>query len=471
MRSLSARLLISVSLLLVFFFGATIVVLDAAFREAGEQAQEDILDGQLMALIAEAEPNARGELEMPVDLREPRFGNLGSGLYGALYDDGDKPVWTSRSSLGLNVPYGRVLEPGTPKFSRLQLPDGTPLMSLSLAVQWELNDGELKPYTFNVAQSLDSFNAQVAIFRRQLFTWFAAVALIMLFSISLVMRGLLRPLRQVETEITEVEEGRRKNLSDDYPTELTSVARNMNLLIGSERARSERYRNTLDNLAHSLKTPLAAIRALLTEEQSGELAARIESQIERMNDIVRYQLRKPATIHTESLGVVSVDVLHEVQRLEEGLSKVYSEKAPAIELDVAPGMRFRGETGDFLEVAGNLLDNACKWCKGRVRLTVRPVDPSNADDSGMQLSVEDDGPGIPEEAADALLKRGMRLDESAPGHGIGLAVVKDIAASYGGDIRIARSALGGAALTVTIPPKSAAAAAQTAPRQAASGPS
>ena len=216
MSSLSARLLISVTLLLVLFFGATIVVLDSAFREAGEQAQEDILDGMLMALIAEAEPNTKGELEMPIELREPRFGNLGSGLYGALYDNTGNPVWTSRSSLGLNVPYGPSPAPGTNRFSRLRLEDGTPLMSLSLAVQWELNNGELRPYTFNVAQSLDSFNAQVARFRQQLFTWFAAVAVIMLSSISFVMRGLLRPLRQIESEIREVEEGRRQALSDGY---------------------------------------------------------------------------------------------------------------------------------------------------------------------------------------------------------------------------------------------------------------
>jgi len=449
MSSLSARLLISVSLLLVFFFGVTIVVLDSAFREAGEQAQEDILDGMLMMLIAEAEPNSRGELEMPLDLREPRFGNLGSGLYGALFDDRDTPVWTSQSSLGLNVPYGPSPDPGANLFSRLRLEDGTPLMSLSLAVQWELNDGELKPYTFNVAQSLDSFNAQVARFRRQLFTWFAAVAVIMLISISFVMRGLLKPLRQVESEISEVEEGKRQVLSDDYPTELTSVARNMNILIGSERARSERYRNTLDNLAHSLKTPLAAIRAVLSEQPANDMTERVETQIERMNDIVRYQLRKPATIHTETVGVVSVPVSDEVTRLVEGLSKVYRDKHPEFELDVTEGMRFHGETGDFLEVAGNLLDNACKWCRGRVKLTIHPL---RQDGGGMRLTVEDDGPGIPEQAADALLQRGTRLDESAPGHGIGLAVVKDIAASYGGDVTIADSDLGGAAITVTIAP-------------------
>jgi two-component system sensor histidine kinase PhoQ len=444
MSSLSARLLISVTLLLVLFFGATIVVLDSAFREAGEQAQEDILDGMLMALIAEAEPNSRGELEMPLELREPRFGNLGSGLYGALFDNSDSPVWTSRSSLGLNVPYGSSPNPGTSRFSRLRLEDGTPLMSLSLAVQWELNDGELKPYTFNVAQSLDSFNAQVASFRQQLFTWFAAVAVIMLSSISFVMRGLLKPLRQVESEISEVEEGRRQTLSDDYPTELTSVARNMNLLIGSERARSERYRNTLDNLAHSLKTPLAAIRAVLSERESNEMTERVETQIERMNDIVRYQLRKPATIHTETLGVAAVPIAGELTRLVEGLAKVYSDKNPQIELDVSEGIRFHGETGDFLEVSGNLLDNACKWCKREVRLTVRPLVEGNVESGGMQLTVEDDG------------QRGTRLDENTPGHGIGLAVVKDIAASYGGDVNIGKSDLGGSAITVTIAPPTAA---------------
>ena len=348
--SLSTRLLISVSVLLLFFFGATIAVLDTAFREAGEQAQEDILDGQLMALLAAAEPNIYGELEMPVDLHEVRFSNLDSGLYGELLDDSDEPVWRSRSSLGLQVPYGESPAFGTHQFSRVRLEDGTPLMALSLAVEWELSDGELRPYTFNVAESLDSFNAQLARFRRQLFGWFAAVALIMLFSISLLMRGVLRPLRKIEEEISDIESGKRQELSDGYPTELTGVARNMNVLVGSERARSERYRNTLDNLAHSLKTPLAAIRAVLGEQQPSDGSNRIQAQIDRMNDIVRYQLRKPATYASESIAVVAVDIDTDLHRLVDGLRKVYKEKNPDITLDVAPGTKFRGDSGDFLEL-------------------------------------------------------------------------------------------------------------------------
>ena len=296
--------------------------------------------------------------------------------------------------------------------------------------------------------SLDSFNAQVARFRRQLFTWFGAIAIILLFSMSLLMRGILRPLRQIEREIGEVEQGARQSLSEDFPSELSGVARNMNVLIGSERARSERYRQTLDNLAHSLKTPLAAMRSVLTQQKSPKLTDQLEPQIEQMTEIVRYQLRKPAATASDAIGATPVAMEAEIGRLVDGLGKVYNEKNPTIDMSITEDAEFRGDTGDFLELAGNLLDNACKWCNSRVSLTIRPV---NAE-GGLHLTVDDDGPGIPEDAAEALLQRGTRLDESAPGHGIGLAVVRDIAESYGGEVSIDSSPFGGALITVVIPP-------------------
>ncbi len=449
MSSLSARLLVSVSVLLLLFFGATVIVLDTAFRTAGEQARRDILDGHLMQLLAAANPNDEGALSFPPDLHEERFNSIGSGLYGELRDDGGELVWRSRSALGLAIPQGGFPQLGARVFARESLDDGTPLLTLSLAVQWEFPDGELKPYLFKVAESLDSFNAQVAEFRGQLVGWFAAIALIMLLSISILMRGLLRPLRQIETEIAEIEEGNRASLSEKFPTELTGVARNMNLLIDNERARSDRYRHTLDNLAHSLKTPLAAMRALTADGASSpELQGRFDEQIGRMDEIVRYQLRKPAATAADNLVLGPVPVAQEVERLVNGLRKVYHDKQPEIDADVSPAASFRGDTGDFLELAGNLLDNACKWCKGKVSITVRP----SADSGGMRLAVDDDGPGIPEDAAETLLERGTRLDEATPGHGIGLAIVRDIAKSYGGSLTIGRSTLGGARFTVDIPP-------------------
>lgn len=456
MRSLSSRLLVSVSVLLLIFFGATIAVLDTAFSEAGEQARRDILDGHLVALLAAAEPDDEGDLKLPERLREPRFESIGSGLYAELRDTDSDVLWRSRSALGLEIPTGITPEPGNHLFARESLEDGTPLLTLSLTVQWEFSDDEFKPYVFKVAESLDSFNAQVAGFRRQLFGWFAAVALTMLLAFSMLLRGLLKPLRQIETEITEIEEGKRTSLSGEFPTELTGVARNMNLLIDSERARSDRYRYTLDNLAHSLKTPLAAMRALLQDGQKGGFSSRFNEQIDRMDEIVRYQLRKPAASAADNLVLKPVEVEKEVSRLVEGLRKVYRDKQPAFDVSVASGMQFRGDTGDFLELAGNLLDNACKWCDKRVRISVVPSVGGSGVASGMVLTVSDDGPGIPKDAADALLQRGMRLDESTPGHGIGLAVVKDIARSYGGQLAISQSALGGAEIMVSIPPVSSA---------------
>lgn len=450
MASLSARLLISVSLLLLVFFGATIVLLDTAFRQAGEQAQQNILDGHLMSLLAAAEPNAAGELEMPPDLPEERFASPGSGLYAELRDSRGTTVWRSRSSLGLDLPYPAPTVQGEQQYSRVAPADGDELMALSLAVAWELPGGELEPYTFSVAESLDTFHAQIAAFQKQLFGWFAAVAILMLFAISLVMRGILRPLRQIEREIGEIEEGRRQSLSEAFPSELHGVALNMNALIGSERARSDRYRHTLDNLAHSLKTPLAAIRSILAEHPQSDLSGRIDAQVERMNDIVRYQLRKPARHAAEGFGVASVAIEREVARLVDGLSKVYTEKNPRIGIDIAPGVVFRGDSGDFLELVGNLLDNACKWCRQRVELRIRPAATEQGRSAGIELVVSDDGPGIPEEVSDLLLQRGMRLDETAPGHGIGLAIVKDVAASYGGTVSVDRSELGGARITVLI---------------------
>jgi len=452
MSSLSARLLISVSVLLLFFFGVTIVVLDTAFRSAGEQGREDVLDGHLMALLAAAEPTDQGALAMPADLHDPRLSSIGSGLYAEIQNADSVVGWRSKSALGHELPFEGTSSDGSRLFRKASLSDGTPLLTLSLSVQWEFPDGELKPFVFRVAESLDSFNAQVAKFRQQLFGWFAAVALVMLLAISALLRGMLRPLRQIETEIWAIEEGERQSLSARYPTELRGVARNMNLLIDSERARSDRYKATLDNLAHSLKTPLAAMRALLNQGLPEKFSGRFDEQIERMDEIVRYQLRKPATLATKNLVLTQVSVAKEVDRLVDGLRKVYHDKEPVIETAIDDGIQFRGEKGDFLELAGNLLDNACKWCESRVRITICQAVGETGTKSGLVLSVADDGPGIPADAAEALLQRGTRLDESTPGHGIGLAVVQDIAHSYGGQLSIQKSDLGGADITVTISP-------------------
>jgi two-component system sensor histidine kinase PhoQ len=179
-------------------------------------------------------------------------------------------------------------------------------------------------------------------------------------------------------------------------------------------------------------------------------ADKFNEQIDRMDEIVRYQLRKPASAAGKNLLLAPVRIREETERLVDGLGKVYRDKAPDIDVSIDGRASFRGDTGDFLEMAGNLVDNACKWCRHEVRVTIKP-----AGESGLILTVADDGPGVPPEAREALLERGMRLDEKTPGHGIGLAIVRDIAESYGGHLAIQGSDLGGAQFTITIPPPGA----------------
>ena len=196
--------------------------------------------------------------------------------------------------------------------------------------------------------------------------------------------------------------------------------------------------------------PRAAVRALLQQEAPASYADRCNEQIDRMDEIVRYQLRKPAASQVDKFAFAQVPVAREVERLADGLRKVYHDKQPQIEVEVTDGLQFRGDSGDFLEIAGNLLDNACKWCRKHVRISVRAAD-STASGQGMVLTVADDGPGVPADSADALLQRGTRLDEKTPGHGIGLAVVKELAESYGGHLEIGQADLGGAEFRVTVP--------------------
>ncbi|HKL61717.1 MAG TPA: ATP-binding protein [Woeseiaceae bacterium] len=448
-QSLRLRVLVSGTLLLLVFFGLIVGVLDSAFRSAALEAERDLLDSRMIMLLAAAEPADGNTLVLPVDLPEPLFGSPGSGLYGALVRRGDGAVWRSDSAIGIDIPWGAAPATGERSFRRIELADGTPLLALSMGIDWEFPDGTVHAYIVHVAAGLDSLNAQVASFRRQLLVWFGLVAALLLASLALLLRWLLRPLAQIESEITEIEAGERPAMSAGYPAELAGVARNLNQLIDSERARAERHRRTLQDLAHSLKTPLAAMRSLL-EGEGGRGA--LDDQVARMEEIVRYQLAKPLAGTGATLGTEPVPVAPELGKLADGLQKVYRDRGLRCELDVEPGLRFYGDRGDLLELAGNLMENAHKWGESRVRVSATRAADGVSPRQGMVLTVEDDGPGIPDGGESSLLERGRRLDESKPGQGIGLSVVVELADAYRGGVEVARSDLGGARVTVRLPP-------------------
>jgi two-component system sensor histidine kinase PhoQ len=453
-RSLSARLLASVSLLLIVFFGITIAVLYLMFRDWREQALRDQLEVRLLALISASEEDAEGGLQPTPQLAETRFRNPSSGLYGEILRADGYPSWRSNSLTGTGLEFPHDLKAGERRFIELRRGDGAPVLALSMGILWESDDGRRRSFVYSVAEDLEPYYAQLEQFRDRLFGWFAVLMLILLGALAALLRQGLSPLRRVEKEIEAIEAGRLMEVSSGYPRELLGVTTNLNTLLRIERERLARYRNTLGNLAHSFKTPLAVMRNLLSSQQARDfpLAEQLQEQVSRMDDIVKYQLRRAAASAGSGLATAPVDVYEVLSGLRGALLKVYAERGLACDLRVADGCLFFGDREDLTEIAGNLLDNAFKWARTQVRLTADRIESATSRRHGLRLIVEDDGPGIPEAERARVFERGARLDERVSGQGIGLSVVRELVQLNRGTLTMGESALGGARIEVRLEP-------------------
>lgn len=450
MKSLRLRLLALTSLFLVISFAALGGVIDRSFVAALEQAQRDLLDSQIITLLAVAEPEG-DSLVLPPDMPEVRLNSPGSGLYANIRRADGTVLWRSGSALALDVtPPTALPDAGQRVFARQSTAEGEVLQALTLGIFWQFDDDSSAYFALEVAESRASLDAQMRGFRGQLYAAFALISVALLVSVALVLSWLLRPLGLIEREIEHIESGQIEGLSGEYPSELSGVARNLNTLLDSEAKRATRYQQTLANLAHSLKTPLAAAQNLLAGRNDDR---ELSQQLDRMQDIVRYQLARPAAAGGRMVGRGSVAVFPEIIALLDGLDKVYRGKGVSAEIDSDESLEFYGDKGDLVELLGNLLDNAYKWSQSRVLVTAHAL-PFTAPQRkpGILLRIDDDGPGIPAEQSAAVTERGTRLDEATPGTGIGLAVAADLVGLYGGALSIESSDLGGARVSVTIPP-------------------
>ncbi len=447
MHSLSRRLLLSVSVSLVAFFGVTIFVLDAAFRDVSERSMETLLDAQIVALIASAEQRPDGSFE-PRRQLDTRLTNPGSGLYAQIRSTapGDVP-WRSPSAAGTFVDFGPSLAAGQTRSFRSRAQQGEVAIA-SRGISFEDESREKHDLTVAVATSLAPYNEQLWSFRRRLFGLFFGLTLALLATLGVLLRWVLSPVRRLEKEITAVEEGTREALGGGYPRELSGVATNLNTLLLGERNRLVRYRDTLGNLAHSLKTPLAVMRSTLHGVQA-EPSRVLGGEIDRMTDIIEHQLKRAAS-GGALLGQAPLEVEPIVTELRAALFQVYSRKDLSIALSVRPGSHFVGDRGDLMELLGNVIDNACKWCTGQVRVTI-DIDAGAEPKRRLTVVVEDDGPGISESDRARVLERGVRADEKVPGHGLGLAMVRDTVDLYGGRLVLEQSDLGGARVSLALP--------------------
>lgn len=254
----------------------------------------------------------------------------------------------------------------------------------------------------------------------------------------------LRPIEELAKEVRELEEHHRENLNPATTRELTSLVRNLNRLLKSERERYDKYRTTLTDLTHSLKTPLAVLQSTLRSLRSEKLSVSdaepvMLEQISRISQQIGYYLHRASM--RGSSGLLSRE-LHPVapllDSLTSALNKVYQRKGVNISLDISPEISFVGEKNDFMEVIGNLLDNACKYCLEFVEVSARQTDES------VHIIIEDDGPGIPLSKREVVFDRGQRADTLRPGQGVGLSVAREIVEQYDGQILTGESLLGGA---------------------------
>ncbi|MCP5426599.1 MAG: hypothetical protein H6970_16250 [Gammaproteobacteria bacterium] len=446
--SLRTRLLIAASGVLLAFLGLTGLALDQAFRDSSMVAVHDRLQAQVYMLLGSADLSASGQLALPEALPEARFGMPGSGLYARVMDRDGQVIWRSASLLGLSLPVpSSLLIPGQFVFEPIDASDGTSLFSLNFTVSWEVTTSTYRYYTFQVAETQRGFDDQVAGFRRSLGGWLLASGLVLLLGQGIMLGWSLRPLRQVAHEVREIETGRQTELIGAYPVELRLLTESLNALIHHSQAQLERYRHAVGDLAHSLKTPLAVLRGAV-EAPSTDLAETVREQVERMNRTVEYQLQRAAVSGRIALAA-PLQVATTVRKVVEALRKVYEQKQLRWHSEIDETALFYGDEGDLLEILGNLADNACKWA--RTRVIVRARRETGPDSTLCLLEVEDDGPGIPVEQRSLLLQRGARADPSVAGHGIGLAIVRDIVEeAYLGKLEIDQGRLGGALLRVRL---------------------
>ncbi|HAS51505.1 MAG TPA: hypothetical protein DCS21_07105 [Gammaproteobacteria bacterium] len=444
MHSLRSRLLIAGSVVLAAFLGLTGLTLDRAFQDSARSAVQERLQAQIYLLLGAVDVDAFNRLTLPQALPEARFSTPDSGLYADVMDAPGNLVWRSPSLLGRALPFfPAVRNPGDTQFAPLESADGDLLFLLAFTVSWEVAPGQYQLYTFRVAEDQANFREQLWSFRRSLWGWLLAATAVLLTVQGLILHWSLRPLRRVVAEVTEIESGQRLELSSDYPEELRPLTTNLNALIRQGRVLLERYRNALGDLAHSLKTPLAVLRGELDNDASpDELRQVLTEQVERMNRTVDYQLQRAAASGPLALSV-PLPLAPLARRILDSLAKVYAERALDLRCEISLNTVFYGDEGDLMEILGNLADNACKWARRQVVVRAWPAEYEGR--AELIMEIEDDGPGISAEQVPLLLNRGQRADPTVAGHGIGLAVVRDLVEEvYYGRLEIGYGALGGA---------------------------
>lgn len=439
MSSLKNRLSLGLALSLVALLGIQWAIVSYTIAHLTTEQVAERLRSEGETLLAGISFDAQGEMLLDARWLSPIYQRPFSGRY--FFIDGNGVQRLSRSLWDETLQLPRV---GPGEEAVVNLP-GPQRQTLLVVVQGFRKQGH--EVRLAIAEDLSHLNADLRYFQ----IVYGIVSITILILLLLVQRTIvensLSMLLKVRADMARLGRGEISQVEAPGPDEIAPLIAELNRLLAGMERRTRRSREALGNLAHGLKTRLTLLNQLAEQPalvQSPEMRSAIYDATAGIGDVVERELKR-ARLMGDSMPGRRVALHDEVMKLLHTLRSMYPEKLPEITAEVAPDATFFGDQEDLLEMLGNLLDNACKWCRRQVSLTV-------TDHGGTAFIIEDDGPGCLIDDLTALTGRGFRLDESRPGSGLGLAIVKDIVDSYGGSLTFGRSAsLGGLRVEVRLP--------------------
>ena len=421
------------------------VALSRAFEQSVLSNAQDALRNQVLLLIGNLEFE-EGRVVMPTPIPEPRLSQAESSLFADIRDANGDVLWQSRSLLGEELP-APSSQLGEFQFRPdLRWSSQPRLYQMTLGVSWETSQGDV-PLVVRVAEHARVYQRRIDDYRQQLLVWLSVLGLALLAILLAVFGWALKPLGRVIRQVGLIETGKRRRFDEDYPEEVNRLTQNLNQLLEHEEKRIEQQKEVLGNLAHSLKTPIAILSGL---DYSHQNQVEVDQQLASMRTIIDYQLQSASAVgrtrFARPLAVYGVS-----QDIMNSLRKLYVDKALTLEFSMPETLQFFGDKGDWMELLGNLTENACKWARKRVSVHIDTAPSTDQNRPEIHMVIADDGPGIAADLRETILQRGVRLDSQTPGHGLGMHIVKGIVQAYGGELEIGESQWGGAQISVRLP--------------------
>jgi two-component system sensor histidine kinase PhoQ len=462
LNSLVGRFVLSSLLLLPLFLFLTGQLLINTFEHSQLKSEQEKLQTQLYLLVGLTDLVEKQPV-LPEAFAEPRFNLQNSGLYGMVFDKQDTILWLSPSATLLSpelLKPNQVFNTGQTFFFHKNSASNLRLNIFGQDIDWVNEDESVTSLRFVIASDSAGMRSELTAYKNRLWQWLSIMGFGLLIIQMLIMTWGLQPLKQLSQQLTALKENKISTLDNQYPEEIQPVTDSFNQILVHEKQQRERYRNTMSDLAHSLKTPLAVIQSHVEKEgesksienKNGETDETIREQLDRINQIISHQLKR-AVIRVNQNVINSqtdkISIKAMVDRLIKILSKVYIDKNVQFSNLISDDIFFFGDEADLLEVMGNLMDNACKYGKDAV------VIYGNKNNDTTNISISDNGDGINESLKSTLLIRGARGDTAQAGQGIGLSVAVDIISSYGGGLSVKNNIgdphLSGACFSISLP--------------------